>query len=443
MRPPSFGYYADYVQHPPLRPPSSICSTNVSTAVRAAPWDKFMGQNIKFHDKSQTTSQTGSSVVSKGTPSTSQPAQLLGKLQSGQEVSVQSFVDECQAGSSCISKDTTGTSQAANLLRKLHPSNEVPLHSPMDEGHAGSSVLSKSAVGTSQAANLLQKLQPNHAATSQSQAGESPAIKSPEKSSTIVSASVPKSGIASTFDSSPNKPDLSVGTKGMPSLPEQPLACNSEAGPQDKMPDSMGNATGASASLAVGAQSDANAPEVAASLGLPATRSKPTRELKSVLSVSAEPKSAAGMALNQMMPKSNRAKHGSTDSSAADRKSALSVSGPMTSSAAMALGSLSKVNTKRTSGSNSVERSNTDNKSESVVLSTSDARNAQDETVGTNAVPKPKKAAGRSRGPDAKSVISGLNSSSSASALLGPMLQGAPKKRSARPQGADAASVIA
>jgi hypothetical protein len=48
----------------------------------------------------------------------------------------------------------------------------------------------------------------------------------------------------------------------------------------------------------------------------------------------------------------------------------------------------------------------------------------------------------RSKGPDAKSVISGLNSNSSASALLAPMLQGQPKRRSSRPEGADAASVL-
>merc|ERR1712023_431630 len=69
---------------------------------------------------------------------------------------------------------------------------------------------------------------------------------------------------------------------------------------------------------------------------------------------------------------------------------------------------------------------------------------------GTTAAPRaepPKsstrQSGGRSKGPDAKSVISGLNSSnSSASALLAPMLQGQPKRRSSRPEGADAASVL-
>merc|ERR1711998_86864 len=149
------------------------------------------------------------------------------------------------------------------------------------------------------------------------------------------------------------------------------------------------------------------------------------------------------MSLSQMAEAPNRAAPKAPRGDvAADRKSALSTSIPMTSSAALALGGLGKVSAKKHSGSN--ERSST----ESVVPGANPPAAIPRGNIGaSNSVsdnPKPVKAAtrqsgSRSRGPDAKSVISGLNSSSSASALLAPMLQGQPKRRSGRPEGGDVA----
>merc|ERR1740133_429018 len=113
----------------------------------------------------------------------------------------------------------------------------------------------------------------------------------------------------------------------------------------------------------------------------------------------------------------------------------------------MALGGLTKVNAKRRGGS--TER----NSCESVIgaapaatpeLFAASAKVAKpagngidtpDTSVAT-ATPKPARPASRTGGSrpkvDSKSVISGLNSSSSASLLLGPMMQGGPKRRSAK-----------
>jgi len=166
-------------------------------------------------------------------------------------------------------------------------------------------------------------------------------------------------------------------------------------------------------------------------------RTKAKAEAKSVLAQSSSLKSSAAMALSGL-----------------DRKSALSVATPMTSSAAAALGGLGKVNPKRRGGS--AERDSV----ESVVLGAPPASGVAPLTAieegsalttskAAASTPKPARSASRqggsrSKGPDAKSVISGLNSSSSsASALLGPMLAGGqPKRRPARPEGADVASVI-
>merc|ERR1719408_1046800 len=38
----NFDYYAQHEYHPVLRPPTSICSSSINTAVRAAPWEKWM-----------------------------------------------------------------------------------------------------------------------------------------------------------------------------------------------------------------------------------------------------------------------------------------------------------------------------------------------------------------------------------------------------------------
>jgi hypothetical protein len=120
-------------------------------------------------------------------------------------------------------------------------------------------------------------------------------------------------------------------------------------------------------------------------------------------------------------------------------KSVLSQSNALQSSSAMALGSLMNKGTASRRG-NSAEKGDL----QSVVVggakgsietvqeqpeqdapSNAGTSQATDSKAGVSAASKP-----RRKGPDAKSVISGLgNSSSAASSLLGPMLQGQPKRR--------------
>jgi len=69
-----FSYYAEH--QPCLRPPTSVATTNISTAVRAAPWDKWMNQG----KQSTSASQTGSSLISKGGADTSPAATALQNL---------------------------------------------------------------------------------------------------------------------------------------------------------------------------------------------------------------------------------------------------------------------------------------------------------------------------------------------------------------------------
>lgn len=143
--------------------------------------------------------------------------------------------------------------------------------------------------------------------------------------------------------------------------------------------------------------------------------------------------------------------------SASDRKSVLSMSAPMTSSAAgAALAGLGRANSKRRTVSQRSDAESTvpgvPPNAAAVLPAAAEAppaevaeQAARHAVEATDAAPKPKIAArSRSKGADAsKSVISNFNgSSSAASALLGPMLQGSTKRRSTRQGGTDARSVI-
>jgi len=362
----NFGYYAEY--EPILRPPTSICSTNVSTAVRAAPWSKWTSAG-----KSQAASQTGSSLISKGGVGTSQAATALRNLQPS----------EIRELSSLPAQPVQVAAEPLPEQASLKPFDEIAAHD-REEAQA----------------NVQWDSYPI----------ETPSLAGSQAVPTTMPA-MPKSDSDGTF----------IAT--LTPVQEVPQAQVESLKP-------MG------------------------------TKSKPKAELASVLSQSTALKSSAAMALSNAQPaKRSTSKTGRTDASAGDRKSALSVSAPMTSGAAMALSGLTGPSSKRRGGS--AERGSTESvigaapATKAMVATKAQAtkENVDDGNVLPEAAtvvastakpakPSARHGGSRSRGPDAKSVISGLNSSSSASALLGPMLQGQPKRRSARPEGADVASVV-
>jgi hypothetical protein len=278
----------------------------------------------------------------------------------------------------------------------------------------GSSLISKGGAGMSQVAALMQDVRP-----------------APETSMRprTEAASMVRSPTAKQVDHGNTEANSSVG----PSASEvQPLTAMypflAESEPARQIPQHTPESPPAP-SVALKAEPAPIQPKP--------VRTKAKAEAKSVLAQSSTMKSSAAMALSGL-----------------DRKSALSVATPMTSSAAAALGGLGKVNPKRRGGT--AEHDSV----ESVVLGAPPASGmgaltgieegstpTAPKTVASTPKPArsaPRQGGSRPKGPDAKSVISGLNSSSSsASALLGPMLAGGqPKRRSARPEGADVASVI-
>jgi len=387
----NFGYYSEY--SPVLRPPTSICTTNVNTAVRAAPWDKWLNNG-----KTQAAaSQTGSSLVSKG-------------------------------GAGC--------SQASNALQNLQPTVE---------GERKPQLVQAS----------------NFASTQSSQAGSDVPVDSSSRNGA-------KDEIAGSVDA---KSDVNIQHSSVQDLTAAPQL--QDASPQPSVPkikvksdmkSVLSQSTALKSSVALALSQTApeqflRSAEAALETPGPARRSIPEEPAKPSMpevaevkrSIPEEPaKPSIPEGTEATAPAEKVSKPRRTDAS--DRKSALSVSTPMSSSAAMSLGGLGKVSSKRRSNE---ERGST----ESVVIGTSPAVSTTAATLGSKIVDdgsapvtgglKPPKAANRQgasprkpRGPDAKSVISGLNSSSSASALLGPMMLGQPKRRSARPEGADVASVI-
>merc|ERR1712070_1067875 len=77
----TFGYYAEY--SPVLRPPSSVAASSVSTAVRTAPWNRWVNQGKPLPAQATSaSSQTGSSLISKGGAETSPAANVLQNIQS-------------------------------------------------------------------------------------------------------------------------------------------------------------------------------------------------------------------------------------------------------------------------------------------------------------------------------------------------------------------------
>jgi hypothetical protein len=379
----NFGYYAEY--SPVLRPPTSICTMNINTGVRAAPWQKWLS-----HGKSQgAASQTGSSLVSKGEVGCSQVSNVFQNLDTSTEASAKSQVDQ--------TSDCGARQSPEAVAHWLTPTDTSPPTSTKDEV----------------ATPVDAKTDANAKDSSIQDWGVVPQLQD-----AFPEPIVPKIKVKSDMRSV-----LSQST----ALKSSAAMALSQAAPEQLLRSAHGPAPGAALGSAPGPaletpeQAKCSVPEVAEASAPVEKPLKPRR----------------------------------TDASALDRKSALSTSTAMTSSAAMALGGLGKVGAKRRGGND--ERGST----ETVVHGTSPAvttpasalgsRIADNGPVPEKAVAvgalKPPKAANRqggsrSRGPDAKSVISGLNSSSSASALLGPMMLGQPKRRSARPEGADVASVI-
>jgi len=370
----NFGYYAEYV--PILRPPTSICSSNVNTAVRAAPWEKWTKPAVK----SQASSQTGSSLISKGGAGTSHAASVLGNLQVSQPVVVAppAQVEVQSAAKEPAAEEPVFGFQAQ--LASLAPERPKGQLAPL------------AAVEADVDTNDWSWVAPRPTETSSQVAA----------SAVSVAAVSPVSKQADT-----HQPASQAAQDPVRQVREVDSVLPSAS------PEAM------------------------------APRSKPKREAASVLSHSAM-KSSVAMSLGGAMEPRSRSSTAKGD----DRKSALSVSTPMTSSAALALGGLSRASAKKPERSSNesvlledapsakalAPRSNVG--ADSIILEATAA-------AATPKVAKPRQGGSRSRGPDAKSVISGLNTSSSASALLlGSMLQNQPKRRSARPAGSDVASVV-
>lgn len=367
----NFGYYAEYVPVP--RPASSICSTTVSTAVRAAPWEKWVKPEPKPAQKSQ-----------------------------AKEMS-------CQTGSSLISRGGAVTSQAASVLQNLQPQAKPPAQEPVAVPSFEQGAWLNSEFG------LVQNMYQPPAATPEAASENMPST---------TSAPAPREA-----DIGNSKPTLEavqeVEPQGRAASPAPPAA-RTKAKSQAKSVLSQSTALKSSAAMAL--------------------------SQASVLSQATPLKSSAAMALSQAaeVPKQTEAEAPKRTEAeapkriepkpprASDRKSALSVMTPMNSSAAMALGGLAKTQAKR---HGSAERSSTESVLPGAKPTTTAPASVVDERP-KPARPQSRNGGSRSKGPDAKSVISGLNSSSSAAALLGPMMQGQPKRRSMRPEGADVASVV-
>jgi len=356
----NFGYYHEY--EPVLRPPTSICSTNVMTSVRAAPWASWM----------------------KPAPAKSPNAKATSA--------------SCQTGSSLVSKGGVGTSQVASILQNLPTPCANNLAKPLYQE-------------TSEFAPLSQVQAP------------APSIAAPEVSQEAAFVAAAQIRAAAAAHEAAAAQQAALVQQAA-----QLAATQQEAAATAQREQAAAEFAAAQHAAAVAQQVAQKPMEAPMQDVTPApTQTKPKSATKSVLSQSTALKSSSATALSAAF--------------ASDRKSALSMSVPMNSSASMALGGLSKSNARRRGGS--AERSES-------VVNLNDAgpekvsdRSATPDASVASAAPKLAKPRGsRSKGPDAKSVISNMNSSSSASVLLGPMMQGQNKKRSAKPKGADVASII-
>jgi hypothetical protein len=305
----------------------------------------------------------------------------------------------------------------------------------------GSSLASKGGVSTSQAAEALQSVQPY------SRAGM-PLLPSPHHVTTHHEAVTTQ---IDTKQADTKQADTQqVGTQQIDRQVDPQQIDTQAAGPQ---------------LVERGSTVLEEQPEVRAESPKAATvRSKPVSQAKSVLSQSMVFQSSAAMALGQISlsqlmgineataeeeeedkvqtqspkPQANRRKPTS------QAQSVLSQSMSLKSSAAMALSQASErpARTPNPSCAEAPPDTKTLPLSVPVAKAVSKVNASESKNTLTKSASKHSLGSSRPRGVDAKSVISGLNSSSSASALLGPMLQGQPKRRQARPQGADVASVI-
>lgn len=174
------------------------------------------------------------------------------------------------------------------------------------------------------------------------------------------------------------------------------------------------------------------------------TPSKPrdkSSDAKSTLSVNTNLNSSAANVLGPLAAAGARGRGKSSDRRSGDLKSTLSMNAPSNSAAATALSSVTA------GGGGSAKRESSSGekrtKDETAATKRDDSSSVKD---AKSVVSTAKSTAGNTRPKvDSKSVISGLNTSSSAaSALLGPMMaqQGKPKKRADR-QGGESKSVIA
>lgn len=316
---------------------------------------------------------------------------------------------------------------------------------PQGAPDAGSSLISKGSAGTSQVASALQSLQPLPEASPLTQeaakAGQHwQAQRVPEA---VSLSGVPAQPATTAFSMPPSSAGLPLSSvvAAAPStsqavtgpLPTQGLVKDTHEEPKVAKPKPRVE-TKSVLSQSAGLKSSA----AMALAGLSAA------DMKSCLSAAAPTASSANTALGGLSAKPTRAdapsptgglsaKPARVDATPSDRKSALSVSGPMTSSAGMALAGLSKASAKRRSGS-----------TESVIGGAPPPMSTAPAAIKSDAAPKPAKSSTRPSGSrsqgQTKSVISNMNSSSSASALLAPMLQGQTRKK--RPEGADVASVL-
>jgi hypothetical protein len=412
----SFGFYAEPLL--PLRPPTSVCESNINTAVRPAPWDRWTNgwsiRNKRRTPQPETDSATqhaGSTTpidtipeaeLKFGADLTKEPVQQFGEtVQINWEEMASTFSNQTVESRLPALRHSVAAVKPSPPRAAFAPAATVPIQ----EDSQWSQPFSMDSVPSQQQSpESMQTLGPARLEEQQE-----PPVQRAEPASSASRSKQTRSVLSQSL--AVKSPIGLLLQNAAPTLRAQAQAEDSSATPMRRS-------------------------EAA---------SKPRSEAKSVLSQSTALRSPAAAVLSQAAqsePKRSR--------SQSDRKSALSMSTPMSSGAAMALSGLTKPSTKRQSAEHGSDAATRVSEASPTAASAPQAAQKKPESgpaETTEAAPRPStgnRQGGRPKASATKSVISNLNnSSSSASALLGPMmLKGNPKRRSARPDGTDLRSVV-
>lgn len=409
----NFNYYAEY--HHIHRPPTTIASTAlVNTSVRPAPWAQWENAG-KPRAAAQSPTQARAGGANLAANGVSIEEADVGAGQPSRELDVEAAAEKAAAEKAVAEKAAAERVAAARVAAEMQMAAE-------EQAAAERAAAEKAAAERA----VAERAAAEKAAAEQAAAEQAAAERAAAEAVKIREQQAQQAASETTED-----PADTVSALAPPAKKDRP---RNEA-------------------KSVLSQSTALKSSVAATLGqaaeiAPKRSAARTSQAASVLSQSAALKSSVASVLGEAAegaPKRASSKPRQNQDAPSDRKSALSVNTAMTSSAAAALGALSaKPSGGRRSGS--AERSS----AESVVGASAPPSSTPLAAVQEDApAPKAANAAGqskqrsKSRGPDAKSVISGLNSSSSASALLAPMMNAQqPKRRRPKADGGDVASIV-